>query len=94
LADRNKAVAARLEENVFKNTGIEAQFEEQAVADCFAKTIRPRMEQTINAWEFRKKDDFCILESDAQAMQAAKSLGLLPIPEKILKTIYSGVVEL
>jgi hypothetical protein len=27
-------------------------------------------------------------------VQAAKSLGLLPIPEKVLKVIYSGVVEL
>jgi hypothetical protein len=94
LADRNKAIAARLQEHVFKHTGIEMQFEEQAVADCFAKTIRPRMEQTIQAWEFRKANDLCSLESDAQAVQAAKSLGLLPIPEKVLKAIYSGVVEL
>ncbi len=94
MADRNKVIAAKLQENILKNTGIEAPMEEQAVADCFAKTIRPRMEQTINSWEFRKSDDLCSLESDAQAVQAAKSLGLLPIPEKVLKVIYSGVVEL
>jgi hypothetical protein len=94
LADRNKAIASRLNENIFKSTGIGAQFEEQAVADCFAKTIRPRMEQTLNAWEFRKPGDLCTFESDAQAVQAARSLGLLPIPEKVLKFIYSGVIEM
>jgi len=94
MADRNKAIAARIQEHIFKSTGIETPLEEQAVADCFAKTIRPRMEQIINSWEFRKANDLCHLESDAQAVQAAKSLGLLPIPEKVLKTIYAVVVEL
>lgn len=93
LVDRNKAIAARLNEHVMRSTGIEAQFEEQAVADCFAKTIRPRMEQTLNAWEFRKAGDLCQLESDVQAVQAARSLGLLPIPEKVINFIYSGIVE-
>ena len=91
--DRNKAIAARLNENVLRNTGLEAQFEEQAVADCFAKTIRPRMDQAINTWEFRKAGDLCKLESDLQAAQAAHSLGLLPIPKKVLRIIYSGIVE-
>jgi hypothetical protein len=94
MADRNKAVASRLNENIFKSTGIDAHFEEQAVADCFAKTIRPRMEQTLNAWEFRKPGDLCAFESDAQAVEAARSLGLLPIPERVLKYIYAGVVEM
>ena len=93
LVDRNKAIAARLNENVLRSTGIEAQFEEQAVADCFAKTIRHRMEQAINTWEFRKAGDLCKLESDLQAVQAARSLGLLPIPKKVLSFIYSGIVE-
>jgi hypothetical protein len=94
MADRNKAIAARIQEHIFKNTGIDTPLEEQAVADCFAKTIRPRMEQTVNAWEFRKADDLCHLESDAAAVQTAKALGLLPIPEKVLKSIYAAVVEL
>jgi len=93
LVDRNKAIAARLNENILRSTGIEPQFEEQAIADCFAKTIRPRMEQTLNAWEFRKAGDLCKLESDVQAVQAAQSMGLLPIPERVLRFIYSGVVE-
>lgn len=94
LADRNKAIAARLNEQIFKNTGIEAGIEEQAIADCFAKTIRPRMEHTLNAWEFRKAGDYASFDSDAQAVQAARSLGLLPIPENVLKTIYAGITEL
>lgn len=94
IADRNKAIASRLSEQVLRYSGIEASFEEQPIADCFAKTIRPRMEQTINDWEFRKPGDLCTLESDAQAVQAARSLGLLPIPEVVLKAIYGGITEL
>lgn len=93
IADRNKAIAARLNDQIARYAGIESTLEEQSIADCFAKTIRPRMEQTLNAWEFRKPTDLCALESDAQAVQAARTLGLLPIPESILKIIYSGVTE-
>ncbi len=94
IADRNKAIASRLNEQIFRNSGIEANIEEQAIADCFAKTIRPRMEQTLNAWEFRKPGDYCTLESDSQAVQAARSLGLLPIPEVLLNSIYKGITEI
>jgi len=94
MADRNKAIATRLNEQIAIYSGIEACIEEQAIADCFAKTIRPRMEQTLNAWEYRKPGDLCSLESDAQAVQAARALGLLPIPEKVLRTIYKGITEL
>jgi hypothetical protein len=94
LTDRNKVVATRLNDQLSKHTGLETQFEEHAMADCFAKTIRPRMEQTVNAWEFRKAGDFCAFESDSQAIQAACNLGLLPIPENVLKAIYSGVTEI
>jgi hypothetical protein len=93
-ADRNKAIASRINEQISKSTGIDAQFEEQAIADCFAKTIRPRMEQAINAWEFRKAGDLCSLESDAQAVECARALGLVPIPQSVLDVIYATVVEL
>jgi hypothetical protein len=93
LADRNKAIAMRLNDAILRSTGIDASFDEQSVADCFAKTIRPRVEQTVNAWEFRKAGDLCSLESDAQAVQAARNLGLLPIPEKVLTFLYSGIIE-
>jgi hypothetical protein len=94
MADRNKAIATRLNEHIGIHSSIEACIEEQAIADCFAKTIRPRMEQTLNAWEYRKPGDLCSLESDAQAVQAARALGLLPIPETVLRTIYKGITEL
>jgi hypothetical protein len=92
--DRNKAIAARINEQIAHATGIEANIEEQAIADCFAKTIRPRMEQSINAWEFRKSGDLCSLESDTQAVECAKALGLVPIPQHVLEVIYASVIEL
>ena len=93
-ADRNKAIATRINDHITRSTGIEANIEEQAIADCFAKTIRPRMEQSINAWEFRKPGDLCSLESDTQAVECARALGLVPIPQRVLDVIYASVVEL
>jgi hypothetical protein len=93
-ADRNKAIAASISSHIATRTGIEANIEEQSIADCFAKTIRPRMEQSINAWEFRKPGDLCSLESDTQAVECAKALGLVPIPQQVLDVIYNSVVEL
>ncbi len=91
LADRNKIIASRLNENILRYTGIPAEIDEQQVADCFAKTIRPRMMQTVNGWEHRRAGDLAAIDSDLQAVEAAKSLGLLPIPERILKTIYKNI---
>lgn len=91
LADRNKIIASRLNENILRYTGIPAEIDEQQVADCFAKTIRPRMMQTVNGWEHRRAGDLAAIDSDVQAVEAAKSLGLLPIPERILKTIYKNI---
>lgn len=91
FADRNKMIAHQLNEHIGKHTGIQAELDEQQVADCFAKTIRPRMMQTVNSWEHRRPGDLASIESDVQAVAAAKALGLLPIPERILKTIYKNI---
>jgi hypothetical protein len=91
LADRNKLIASHLNENILRHTGIPAEIDEQQVADCFAKTIRPRMSQTVNSWEHRRAGDFATIDSDVQAVEAAKSLGLLPVPERILTTIYKNI---
>lgn len=91
LNDRNKAIASRINVQVEEYTGIQADIDEQQIADCMAKTIRPRMMQLINSWEHRKPADQSKIESDIQSVQAAKALGLLPIPERILKSIYRNI---
>jgi len=91
-ADRNKAIAERLNAHILVYSGIEAQLDEQQIADCMAKTIRPRIAQAVNTWEHRKPHDLCIIDSDLQAVEAARSLGLLPIPDRIRKVLYKNIM--
>ena len=91
-ADRNKAIAERLNAHILNYSGIEAQLDEQQIADCMAKTIRPRIAQAVNTWEHRKPHDLCMVDSDLQAVEAARSLGLLPIPDRIRKVIYKNIM--
>jgi hypothetical protein len=91
-ADRNKAIAERLNAQILTHSGIEAQLDEQQIADCMAKTIRPRIAQAVNTWEHRKPHDLCVVDSDLQAVEAARSLGLLPIPDRIRKVLYTNIM--
>lgn len=91
-ADRNKAIAERLNAHIQTYSGIEAQLDEQQIADCMAKTIRPRIAQAVNTWEHRKPHDICTVDSDLQAVEAARSLGLLPIPDRIRKVLYKNIM--
>jgi hypothetical protein len=91
-ADRNKAIAERLNAHILAYSGIEAQLDEQQIADCMAKTIRPRIAQAVNTWEHRKPHDLCTVDSDLQAVEAARSLGLLPIPDRIRKVLYKNIM--
>lgn len=91
-ADRNKAIAERLNAHIQTYSGIEAQLDEQQIADCMAKTIRPRIAQAVNTWEHRKPHDLCTVDSDLQAVEAARSLGLLPIPDRIRKVLYKNIM--
>jgi hypothetical protein len=91
-ADRNKAIAERLNGQIMAHSGIEAQLDEQQIADCMAKTIRPRIAQAVNLWEHRKPHDLCSVDSDLQAVEAARSLGLLPIPDRIRKVLYKNIM--
>lgn len=90
--DRNKAIAERLNDQILRHAGIEAQLDEQQIADCMAKTIRPRIAQAVNQWEHRKPHDLCTVDSDIQAVEAARSLGLLPIPDRIRKILYKNIM--
>jgi hypothetical protein len=65
---------------------------EKQIADCMAKTISPRIAQAVNTWEHRKPHDLCTVDSDLQAVEAARSLGLLPIPDRIRKVLYKNIM--
>ncbi len=51
------------------------------------------MAQLMNIWDKRIETDQELVQSDIQAVEVAKTLGLLPIPEKVLIQICRGVVE-
>lgn len=90
--DRNKAVALELNENIKNFIGIDSGMDEGQVADCFAKTIRPKVADAINIWEKRSKP--LVILSDIEAVQYAKRLGLLPIPRRLKEIIYRNITEL
>jgi hypothetical protein len=89
--ERNKGIANALNEAILKATGINAQADERQVADCFAKTIRNKVTETMNFWDKRDQRDLECVVGDTQAVNLAKTLGLLPIPESVLKMLYSGI---
>lgn len=89
--DRNKAIALYMNEQIEKHTGIKSCLDEGQVADCFAKTIRPKIAEAITIWEKREKD--LVISSDQEAVSYAKRLGLLPIPKRVLEMMYSNVME-
>ncbi len=89
--DRNKAIALYMNEQIEKHTGIKSGLDEGQVADCFAKTIRPKIAEAITIWEKREKD--LVISSDQEAVSYAKRLGLLPIPKRVLEMMYSNVME-
>ncbi len=92
LTDRNKVVAQNMNVSLKRFANIDGSVEEQQVADCFAKTIRNRVTQAMNAWDKRKQGDLLNIDNDHEAVHYAKALGLLPIPKNVLECMYRNVV--
>jgi len=91
LQDRNKGISNELNRNIFENATVEANFDEHQIGDYMAKTIRPKLNDLIQKWDSSQSNKN--IENDNQAIHQAQKLGLLPIPEKIKKLIYSRVGE-
>ena len=67
---------------------VEHFFTEKQFADCLQKTIRKRISFISHIWckAQLKPHEFC--NSDAEAVEYAKKLGLLPIPKSVEDLIY------
>jgi hypothetical protein len=89
--DRNKDVSVSVNNQIRENTGLESNISEQQVGDYFSKTIRKKIGEIHSKWGQTKVDETPL--SETQAIHQAQKLGLLPIPEKIKKLIYSRVGE-
>lgn len=90
--DRNKAIAAALNANILKHANVKSNFDEGQVADCFAKTIRPKIAEAINIWG--KREVPLTIVSDQEAVMYAKRLGLLPVPTRVLDMMYKNILVL
>jgi hypothetical protein len=87
--DRNKAIANSINEKLKQFTNSAIELDEGQIADCFAKTIRPKIAEAINVWENRLEK--LVILSDQEAVTYARTLGLLPVPKKVLELIYQNI---
>lgn len=91
-SDRNKAVAMAVSEKMERYARVKPDIDDQKVADCFAKTIRSKMNDIINIWE--PSPGGHSIKTDAEAVRAAQKLGLLPIPLLVERLMYQGISEI
>jgi hypothetical protein len=89
--DRNKDVSVSVNSQIREISGLESNITEQQIGDYFSKTIRKKIGEVYNKWSQSNGSE--VPFSETQAIHQAQKLGLLPIPEKIKKLIYSRVGE-
>jgi hypothetical protein len=89
--DRNKDVSVIVNSQIREISGLDSNITEQQIGDYFSKTVRKKIGEVFNKWSQSKVTE--IPFSETQAIHQAQKLGLLPIPEKIKKLIYSRVGE-
>lgn len=90
--DRYKAIASKMNSRIALHAGFEAEIDEHQVADAFGKTIRKRMSEAINQWDFRSKEMSVNITSDTEAVHYARKLGLLPIPRNIKRLAFRNIM--
>jgi len=84
--ERNKAIAESINQKLERYTRIQSRYTENKVADCFAKTIRPKLQNAANSW--LKPAKRIVIESDSDAVEYARRLGLLPVNATVLRMIF------
>jgi hypothetical protein len=84
------AATLSINRQIQKHHHIENFYTEKQICDCIQKTIRKRISHICHDWSRSelKIHEFC--NSDSEAIEHAKKLGLLPIPESILHLIYKN----
>lgn len=90
--ERYKAVARKMNSRIALHAGFEAELDEHQIADAFGKTIRKRMSEAINHWDFRLRENSVNIASDTEAVHYAKKLGLLPVPRNIKRLAFRNIM--
>jgi hypothetical protein len=65
-------------------------FTEKQISDCLQKSVRRRISQVYSCWNRNSKNRIMLCESDSDAIECAKLLGLLPIPLSIEHLLYQN----
>lgn len=87
--DRNKMIANSINEKISAHGKRRVYLDEGQVADCFAKTIRPKLSDGANIWENRTEK--LVITSDQEAVDYSRTMGLLPMPKKVSELIYQSI---
>ena len=87
--DRNKAVANEINARLKEISNIDFEFQENQIADYFAKSIRDRIAQALNLWRKSKSPIQALTDSDA--VEFAKVLGLISMPSYVREMIYRAI---
>ena len=87
--DRNKEIANSINQKIKSRTNSNFEFTENQIADYFSKTIRGKITNMAIKWD--KIGSYGEVVSEQQAITIAQQFGLLPIPDKILDTIYNCI---
>lgn len=89
--DRNKEVAIRLNDRIKTAAGLRAGLDETKVGNYFAKSIRTSVYQIGQRWN--PHEGLKPPASDHEAVMMARSLGLLPMPDDVLRLAVAGVTD-
>jgi len=87
--DRNKEIANSINQKLKSHANSNFEFSENQIADYFSKTIRGKITNMAMKWD--KIGTYGEVVSEQQAITIAQQFGLLPIPDKILETIYNCI---
>jgi hypothetical protein len=87
--ERNKAIAVAMNHHMKEFGNITKEIPESHVADCFAKTVKSKVEESYNLWQL--PSNRVNVESDSDAVEHAKRLGLLTIPQKVKELMYRSI---
>ena len=89
--DRNKTIAASLSKKLADYARVNFTYDEMQIGYYFSKTIRPKLSEAMIVWDKQRAN--YIVGSDQEAVDTAKKLGLLPIPERVRELIYRNVMQ-
>ena len=89
--DRNKEVANAINVKLRHHANLITSIDEYQIGNVLTKTLRSKIENEFNRWDKRTAENRLTIDSEVQAIQACRKLGLLPIPRLAEELLYGSV---